>query len=248
MINKQALLLEVWCTLISLNFYLFQNNFARLRSSKWVLFRLKNFSWRPYTGSLHHVNIHLSYSALKTNQESTPAFTKNHHGCLATSNGLPANDFLYLLSEIVRNVILTKFVYCADSDLLYILKLRLYITTWHRMPTSHNANRAVRNIALLHNTPLRGALRLDHVLTNYVSVWFGNTSCKYNPLKKVSSEFVLLCKKAAPLHFIQATPRLLLSALIGNFANKVACFSHIASHLIAKSHVKPWSVREHDAA
>jgi len=51
-----------------------------------------------------------------------------------------------------------------------------------------------------------------------------------NPLKNVSSEFVLLCKKAAPLHFIQVTPHLVLSALIGNFANKVACFSRIVSH------------------
>jgi len=68
-----------------------------------------------------------------------------------------------------------------------------------------------------------------------------------NPLENVSSEFVLFCKKAAPLHFIQATPQLVLSALIGNFANKVACFSRIVSHPIAKSHVKPWSVREHDA-
>ena len=71
-----------------------------------------------------------------------------------------------------------------------------------------------------------------------------------NPLKNVSSKFVLLCKKAAPLHFIQATPQLVLSALLGNFANKVARFSdsRIVSHPIAKSHVKPWSVREHDAA
>jgi len=67
-----------------------------------------------------------------------------------------------------------------------------------------------------------------------------------NPLRNVSSEFVLLCKKAAPFHFIQATPQLVLSALIGNFANKVACFSYIVSHPVAKSHVKPWSVREHD--
>jgi len=111
----------------------------------------KKNSWRPYTGSLHHINIHLSYSALKTNEEeSTPAFTQNHHGCLATSNGLPADDFLYLLSETVRNVISTKFVCCPDSDLLYISKLRPYITTWHRIPTSHNTNRAVRNTALLH--------------------------------------------------------------------------------------------------
>jgi len=95
-----------------------------------------------------------------------------------TSNGLPANDFLYLLPETVRNVILTKFVCCADSDLLYIPKLRLYITTCHRIPTSHYANRAVRNIALLHNTLLRGTLGVDHVLTKYDSVWFGNTSCK----------------------------------------------------------------------
>jgi len=52
---------------------------------------------------------------------------------------------------------------------------------------------------------------------------------------------------AAPFNFIQATPQLVLSALIGNFANKVACFGRIVSHPIAKSHVKPWSVREHDA-
>jgi len=67
-----------------------------------------------------------------------------------------------------------------------------------------------------------------------------------NPLKNVSSEFVLVCKKAAPLHFIQATPQLVLYALIGNFANKVACFTRIVLHLIAISHVKPWSVREND--
>jgi len=65
-------------------------------------------------------------------------------------------------------------------------------------------------------------------------------------LSNVSSEFVLLCKKAAPLLCIQATPQLVLSALIGNFANKVACFSRIVSHPIAKSHIKPWSVRGHD--
>ena len=80
-----------------------------------------------------------------TNEESVPAFTQNHHGCLETSSGLLANDFLYLLSETVRNVILTKFVRSADSDLLYISKLRPYITTWHRIPPSHNAKRAVRN-------------------------------------------------------------------------------------------------------
>jgi len=39
---------------------------------------------------------------------------------LATRNGLLANDLLYLLSETIKNVILTKFVCCADSDLLYI--------------------------------------------------------------------------------------------------------------------------------
>jgi len=89
MTNKRALLVEVWCTFISLNFYLFQNNFASLRGPKWFLFRLKKFSWRPYTGSLYHVNIQLSYSALKTNQEElTPAFTQNHYGCLVTSTNV----------------------------------------------------------------------------------------------------------------------------------------------------------------
>jgi len=131
MINKRARFVEVWCTLISLSFYIFQNNFSSLRGHKCVVFRLKKFSWRPYTGLLHHVDIHLSYSALKTNKESTPAFTQNHHGCLVTSNGLPANDFLYLLSETVINVTLTKFVCCADSDLLYISKLRPFYLVWH---------------------------------------------------------------------------------------------------------------------
>jgi len=72
------------------------------------------------------------YSALKTNEEeSTPAFTQNHHGCFGTSNGVPVNDFLYLLSETVVNVILTKFVCCADSDLLYISKLRPFYQVLH---------------------------------------------------------------------------------------------------------------------
>jgi len=43
MINKQTLLIEIWCTLISLKFYLFQINSATLSSPKWVLFRLKRF-------------------------------------------------------------------------------------------------------------------------------------------------------------------------------------------------------------
>jgi len=105
--------------------------------------------------------------------------------------------FLYLLSETVRNVILTKFASCADSDLLCISKLRPYITTWHRIPTSYNANSAVRNISLLHNTPLRGALGVDHVLTKYASICFGNTTCKQSS-QKCLTWIVLLCKKAAP--------------------------------------------------
>jgi len=40
-----------------------------------------------------------------------------------TSNGFPANDFLYFLPETVINVILTKFVRCPDSDLLYFSKI-----------------------------------------------------------------------------------------------------------------------------
>jgi len=127
MIIKRGFLVEVWCTLISLNFYLFQNNFASLRGPKLVLFRRKVSLVGPI---LAHCttqrSIYLSYSALKTNEEeSTLAFTQNHHGWLVISNGLPANDFLYMRSEIVRNVILTKFVCCADSDLLYISNLRL---------------------------------------------------------------------------------------------------------------------------
>jgi len=34
--------------------------------------------------------------------------------------------------------------------------------------------------ALLHNTPLRGGLGIDHVLTIDVSIWFCNTSCKWS--------------------------------------------------------------------
>jgi len=67
-----------------------------------------------------------------------------------------------------------------------------------------------------------------------------------NPHKIVSSEFVLLCKNAGPFHFIQSTPQLVLFTLIANFAKNVAYFSRIVSHPIAKSHLKPSSVREHD--
>ena len=119
-------------------------------------------------------------------------------------------------------------------------------STWLRIPTSHNPNRAVRNIALLHNTPLRGALGL--IMSRPSMFLFGSAILHANnPLKNVSTEFVLLCKKAQPLHFIQSAPQLVLSAVIGNFANKVACFSRIVSHPIAKSRIKPWSVREYDA-
>jgi len=45
-----------------------------------------------------------------------------------------------------------------------------HITTWHHIPTSNNPNRSLANIALLHNTTLRGALAVDHVLTMYISI------------------------------------------------------------------------------
>jgi len=61
-----------------------------------------------------------------------------------------------------------------------------------------------------------------------------------NPLKNVSSEFELLCKKTEP----QAAPRVVLSTIYSSFAYKVACFSPIFSHLIAKGHVKCCSLRE----
>jgi len=194
-------------------------------------------------------------------------------------------------------------VFCAALTVTCCTYQNWVLSTWLRIPTSHNANRAVGNIALLHNTPLRGALRVDHVqarnqlgtpgvaksflrgaqlfktMSNNFQLcpthfsWGGEQFCRggeaplvtglimswpsmflfgsallhaNNPLKNVSSQFVLLCKKAAPSHFIQATPQLVLFALIGNFANKVACFSRIVSHPIAKSHVKPWSVRGDD--
>jgi len=60
MINERALLVEVWCTLISLNFYLFQIDFASLRGPNGFCSAQKYFSGRLYTGSLHHVNIHLN--------------------------------------------------------------------------------------------------------------------------------------------------------------------------------------------
>jgi len=78
----------------------------------------KHFSWKPHTDSLRHVSNHLSYSSLKTNEEkSTPAFKQNYHGCLVTSDDLPANYFLYMLSETVINVILTTFVCCAGPKI-----------------------------------------------------------------------------------------------------------------------------------
>jgi len=39
--------------------------------------------------------------------------------------------FLYLVSETVRNVISTKFVCCADSDLLHVSKLSPFYLASH---------------------------------------------------------------------------------------------------------------------
>jgi len=38
---------------------------------------------------------------------------------------------------VVNAVILTKFAYCADSDLLYISNLRPYIQGYHRSRTKN---------------------------------------------------------------------------------------------------------------
>jgi len=46
MINKRALLVEVSCTLISLNFYLFQNNFV-LGAPNGFYLPYRDFTWRP---------------------------------------------------------------------------------------------------------------------------------------------------------------------------------------------------------
>jgi len=48
MIKKGALLVQVWCTFISFNFYLFQNNFSSLRVSNGFCSAWKDFSWRPW--------------------------------------------------------------------------------------------------------------------------------------------------------------------------------------------------------
>ena len=160
-----------------------------------------------------------------------------------TGNGLPANDFLYLLSETVINVILTKFVCCVHSDLLTFQNWDPY--TWLRigLPTSHNVNRVVTNIALLHNTPLRDALGVDHVLTKYVFTSFGNISCKQSSQKCLIWISTLLQESCALAFHSGCTS----ARVVRNFADKVACFSRIVSQPIVKSHVKPWSVREHDA-
>ena len=69
-----------------------------------------------------------------------------------------------------------------------------------------------------------------------------------NPLKNVSSESVPLCKKAAPFHFIQALSQFVLSTLIGNFVNKLACFSRLVSHPIAKRQWENTTLRESDCS
>ena len=139
-------------------------------------------------------------------------------------------------------MILTKFLCCAGSDLLYISKLSPFYLA------SHTHKPHVLWETLRFCIPLHWVVRLGLIMSWPSMFLFGSAILHANnPLKNVLSEFVLLCKKAAPLHFIQATPQLVLSALIGNFANKDAYFSRIVSHPIAKSHVKPWSVREHDA-
>ena len=49
MFNKWARLVDVWCTLISLSFYLFQNNFATLGPQNGFCSAWKDFSLRPWT-------------------------------------------------------------------------------------------------------------------------------------------------------------------------------------------------------
>ena len=111
-------------------------------------------------------------------------------------------------------------------------------STWLRIPTSHNAKKHC--VVALHSIAWCGSgwSCLDQVCFYLVRQYFIQII-----LSKMSHLNLYSCKKAALLHFIQATPQLVLSALIGNFANKVACFSRIDLHPIAKSHVKPWLVK-----
>ena len=113
---------------------------------------------------------------------------------------------------------------CADSDLQYISKLSpfyLASPTHYPMPT-------MLWETLLCDITLHCVVCFGLIMSWLSMFPFGSAiPHANNPLKNVSSEFVLLCKKAAPFHFIQASPQLVLSALIGKFANNVACFSRI---------------------
>ena len=99
---------------------------------------------------------------------------------------------------------------------------------------------AFGNTAYVNQTNLDGKLR-KKLGGGQAKIW----EAMAHPIPPLESP-LLLCKKAAPFYFFPGAPQLVLSALIGSFANKVACFSHLVSRPIAKSHVKPWSVREHD--
>ena len=141
-------------------------------------------------------------------------------------------------------MILTKFVCCADSDLLHISKLSTLLPGFaYVLATMPTVLRETLGCCIT----LHCAVCLGLIMSWPSMFLFGSAILHANnPLKSVLSEFVFHCKKAGALDFIQAARQLVLSALIGNFANKVTCFSRIASYPIAKSHVIRWSVREHD--
>jgi len=171
---------------------------------------------------------------------------------LATSNGFLANDFLYLLSDTARYVILPKFGYYQSLCAALTVTCCTF-QNWDPISLPGIAYSPATMATVLWET-LRCCITLHCVVhLGLIMSWpstfaFGSAILHANnPLKNVLSEFVLVCKKAAPFHVIQATPKLMLSSLIGNFAYKVAYFSRIVSHPVVKCHVKPGSVRGHDA-
>jgi len=105
MINERTLV-EVWCTLISNDFSLFQSIFASLRGHNWGLFRLKIF----FLEALYWLTAPRKYPSIifcsqDKRRVNTSFHTKSPWLFCDYRNGLLANGLLYLLSETIKNLI-----------------------------------------------------------------------------------------------------------------------------------------------
>jgi len=116
MINKRAHLVEVWCTLISLNLYFFQNYFASPRGPKWVLFRLKRFLLEALPlGSSNYTCIMLFLASIRYQQNHRRKVIGRLYVCSGTLDILKFDKNPLIYSVLLFNLGVWKFVWWGLS-------------------------------------------------------------------------------------------------------------------------------------